>query len=102
MSGVPPPTRTPSLQQKVLVDSDTAGNFMDRGLALRLGIPLVSLDLPFPVHSLDSQPLGSGVVREATVPLDMVTQGGRKERISLFLIDSPLNLYLTWYRHLLF
>ena len=49
----------------------------------------MSLDLPFPVHSLDSRPLGSGVVREATVPLDMVTQGSHKEQISLFLIDSP-------------
>uniref|UniRef100_A0AAZ3RXE9 CCHC-type domain-containing protein n=1 Tax=Oncorhynchus tshawytscha TaxID=74940 RepID=A0AAZ3RXE9_ONCTS len=79
----------PSLQHKALVNSGAAGNFMDRGLALRQGIPLVSLDLPFPVHSLDSRPLGSGVVREATVPLDMVTQGGHKEQISLFLIDSP-------------
>uniref|UniRef100_A0A8C7RDQ3 ribonuclease H n=1 Tax=Oncorhynchus mykiss TaxID=8022 RepID=A0A8C7RDQ3_ONCMY len=84
------PEFLPSLQHKALVDSGAAGNFMDRGLALRLGIPLVSLDLPFPVHSLDSRPLGSGVVREATVPLDMVTQGGHEEQISLFLIDSPV------------
>ena len=62
---------------------------MDRGLAIKLGIPLVPIDPPFPVHSLDSQPLGSGLVREATVLLDMVTQGNHKERISLFLIDSP-------------
>uniref|UniRef100_A0A8K9WXI5 Gypsy retrotransposon integrase-like protein 1 n=1 Tax=Oncorhynchus mykiss TaxID=8022 RepID=A0A8K9WXI5_ONCMY len=77
----------PSLQHKALVDSGAAGNLMDRGL--RLGIPLVSVDQPFPVHSLDSRPLGSGVIREATVPLDMVTQGDHKEQISLFLIDSP-------------
>uniref|UniRef100_A0A674EX84 ribonuclease H n=1 Tax=Salmo trutta TaxID=8032 RepID=A0A674EX84_SALTR len=83
------PTFSPSFQHKALVDSGAAGNFMDRGLALRLGIPLVSLDQPFPVHSLDSRPLGSGLVREATVPLDMVTQGEHGERISLFLIDSP-------------
>ena len=41
------------------------------------------------MHSLDSRPLGSGLVREATIPLEMITQGNHKERISLFLIDSP-------------
>uniref|UniRef100_A0A8K9UBG3 ribonuclease H n=1 Tax=Oncorhynchus mykiss TaxID=8022 RepID=A0A8K9UBG3_ONCMY len=90
---------SPSLQHKALVDSGAAGNLMDCGLALRLGIPLVLLDLPLPVHSLVSRPLGSGVVREATVTLDMVTQGRHKERISLFLIDSPafpVVLGITW------
>ena len=62
---------------------------MDHGLARRLGIPLLLIDPPFPVHSLDSRPLGSGLVREATVPLDMLTQGDHRVWISLFLIDSP-------------
>ena len=84
------PEFSPSLQRKALVDSGAAGNFMDGGLARRLGIPLVPLDQPFPVHSLDSRPLGSGLVREATVPLDMITQGDHGEQISLFLIDSPV------------
>ena len=55
--------------------------------------------MPFPVHALDSRPLGSGLIREATAPLGMVTQGGQKERISLFLIDSPafpMVLGLPW------
>uniref|UniRef100_A0A8K9V225 Gypsy retrotransposon integrase-like protein 1 n=1 Tax=Oncorhynchus mykiss TaxID=8022 RepID=A0A8K9V225_ONCMY len=79
----------PSSQHRALVDSGAAGNFMDRGLALKLGVPLVPIDSPFPVHSLDSRPLGSGMVRETTVPLDMVTQGNHRERISFFIIDSP-------------
>uniref|UniRef100_A0A8K9UP60 CCHC-type domain-containing protein n=1 Tax=Oncorhynchus mykiss TaxID=8022 RepID=A0A8K9UP60_ONCMY len=79
----------PSLQHKALVDSGAAGNFIDRGLAQRLRIPLVKVEPPFPVHSLASRPLGSGLVREATIPLEMITQGNHKERISLFLIDSP-------------
>ena len=62
---------------------------MDRGLALKLGVPLVPIDSPFPVHSLDSRSLGSGMVRETTVPLDMVMQGNHRERISLYIIDSP-------------
>jgi hypothetical protein len=80
---------SPSLQHKALVDSGAAGNFMDRGLARKLGIPLVPIETPFPVHSLDIRPLGSGLVREAMVPLDILTQEDHKERISLFLIDSP-------------
>jgi hypothetical protein len=62
---------------------------MDRGLARKLGIPLVQIDPPVPVHSLDSRPLGSGLVKEATIPLDMVTQGDHREKISFYLIDSP-------------
>ena len=80
---------SPSSQHKALVDSGAAGNFMNRGLAIKLGIQLVPIDPTFPVHYLDTRPLGSGLVREAMVPLDMVTQGNHKERISLFLIDSP-------------
>ena len=45
------PGFSPSLQHKALDDSGAAGNFMDCGLALRLGIPLVALDLPFPMLS---------------------------------------------------
>uniref|UniRef100_A0A4W5K2I5 ribonuclease H n=1 Tax=Hucho hucho TaxID=62062 RepID=A0A4W5K2I5_9TELE len=80
---------SPHSQHKALVDSGAAGNFIDRTFALSLGIPIVSLDVHFPVHSLDSRPLGSGLIREATAPLSMVTQGSHEERISFFLIDSP-------------
>uniref|UniRef100_A0A674DJ42 Retrotransposon gag domain-containing protein n=1 Tax=Salmo trutta TaxID=8032 RepID=A0A674DJ42_SALTR len=83
------PDFSPHFQYRALVDSSAAGSFMDRGLAKRLGIPLVQLDHPFPVHALDSRPLGSGQVGEVTVPLVMQTWGGHEERISLFLIDSP-------------
>jgi hypothetical protein len=76
-------------QHMALVDSVTAGNFIDRSFAHSLGIPIVPVAVPFPVHALDSRPLGSGLIREATAPLGMVTHGDHKERISLFLIDSP-------------
>ena len=76
-------------QHKALVDSGADGNFIDRSFAIRLGIPIVPVDVPFPVHALDSRPLGSGLIREVTAPQCMITQGDHKERISLFLIDSP-------------
>uniref|UniRef100_A0A4W5PHK9 CCHC-type domain-containing protein n=1 Tax=Hucho hucho TaxID=62062 RepID=A0A4W5PHK9_9TELE len=76
-------------QHKALVDSGAAGNFIDRSFAHSLGIPIVSVDMPFPVHTLDSRQLGSGLIREATAPLRMVTQEGHEERISSYIIDSP-------------
>jgi hypothetical protein len=93
------PEFSPHSQHKVLVDSGAAGNFIDRAFAHTLGIPIVPVDMPFPVHCLDSQPLGSGLIREAAAPLGMVTQGGHKERISLFLIDFsafPVVLGPSW------
>uniref|UniRef100_A0A4W5QMH6 Peptidase A2 domain-containing protein n=1 Tax=Hucho hucho TaxID=62062 RepID=A0A4W5QMH6_9TELE len=80
---------SPHSQHKALVDSGPAGNFIDRTFAFSLGIPIVSLDVHFPVHALDSRPLGSGLIREATAPISMVMQGSHEERISFFLIDSP-------------
>uniref|UniRef100_A0A4W5MB97 Chromo domain-containing protein n=1 Tax=Hucho hucho TaxID=62062 RepID=A0A4W5MB97_9TELE len=93
------PEFSPHSQHKALVDSGAAGNFIDRSFAHRLGNPIVPVDMPFPVHALDSRPLGSGLIREATAPLSMVMQEGHKERISLFLIDSPafpMVLGLPW------
>uniref|UniRef100_A0A4W5PBV2 Retrotransposon gag domain-containing protein n=1 Tax=Hucho hucho TaxID=62062 RepID=A0A4W5PBV2_9TELE len=83
------PEFSPHSQHKALVDSGVAGNFIDRSFAHSLGIPIVPVAMPFPVHALDSRPLGSGLIREATAPLGMVMQGDHTERISLFLIDSP-------------
>ena len=54
-----------------------------------IGTSIVPVVRPFPVHALDSRPLGSSFIREATTPLVMLTQGGHRESISLFLIDSP-------------
>ena len=50
---------------------------------------MVPAAMPILVHALDSQPLGSGLIRDATAPPDMVTQGGHMEKIIFFLIDSP-------------
>ena len=83
------PEFSPHSQHKVLVDSGAVGNFINKGLAHSLGIPIVPVHMPFPVHALDSQPLGSGFIRGETAPLSMVTQGGHREKMSLFLIDSP-------------
>jgi hypothetical protein len=76
-------------QYKALVDSGAAGNFINTNLAHSLGTPIVTVDMPFPVHALDSRPLGSGFIREVTTPLCMIMQEGHKEKISILLIDSP-------------
>lgn len=55
------PEFSPHSQHKALVDSGAAGDFIDRSFALRLGIPIVPVDVPFLVHALDSRPLGSGL-----------------------------------------
>ena len=80
------PDFSPHSQHKALVDSGTAEHFIDRSFAHSLGIPIVPVDMPFPVHTLDRRPLGSGLIREATAPLGMVTQEGHKENLSLLII----------------
>ena len=83
------PEFTPHSQHKALVDSGAAGNF----IAFRLGIPIVPVDVPFPVHALDIRPLGSGHgFREVTAPLCMIMQEGHEERICLILGASLVGL----------
>ena len=83
------PEFSPHSQQKALVDSGAAGNCIDRVLAHSLRIPIVPVAVPFPVHTLDSRPLGSGLIREVTASLGMATQRSHEEKMSIFLIDSP-------------
>ena len=88
------PEFSPHSQHKALVDSGAAGNFINRAFTHRLGIPTVPVVMPFPVHALDSRPLGSEVIREATIPLGMVTQGVmRRESVS----SSLTLLRFPWY-----
>ena len=47
------PEFSPHSQHKALVDSGAAGNFIARALAHSLGITIVPLDVPFPIHALD-------------------------------------------------
>ena len=68
------PEFSPHSQHKALADSGVAGNFIDRSFAHSLGIPIVPVAVPFPIHALDNRPLGSGLIREATAPLSMVRE----------------------------
>jgi hypothetical protein len=56
------PEFSPRSQHKALVDAGAAGNLINKGLAHSLGSPIVPVDMPPPVHALDSQPLGSGFI----------------------------------------
>lgn len=89
------PEFSPRSQHKALVDSRAAGNFIDRALAHSLGTPIVPMDVPFPIHTLDSRPLGSGFIREATAPLGMVTQGGHTEKC-VFSLLTLLRFPCCW------
>ena len=73
---------------QALVDSGAAGNFIDRGLAQRLKIPLVSLETPLAVTALDGRALGNGSVTRVTSRVRLQLEDHREE-ISLNLICSP-------------
>ncbi|KAJ8012753.1 hypothetical protein DPEC_G00046150 [Dallia pectoralis] len=76
-------------QCKALVDSGAAGIFMDRSFAHKLNIPLKLLDCPRPITALDNRPLGSGVVRQVTVPISMISNNNHTEHITFHIIESP-------------
>ena len=72
-----------------LIDSGAAGCFLDIDLARRIKVPCFKLDHPRHVTALDGRPLGKGVVKHLTEPLDLRLSGNHCESIQLYLIDSP-------------
>lgn len=72
-----------------LVDSGAAGNFLDSSLAIRLRLPLTSLQHPLSVTALDGRPLGKGTVTHLTSPITMSTSDHHHESIQFYLVSSP-------------
>ncbi|CAB1348528.1 unnamed protein product [Coregonus sp. 'balchen'] len=72
-----------------LVDSGAAGNFLDQSVALLLRIPLVPSQPPIPVHALDNRSLGTGLVRQTTIPISLTVNHNHHERITFLILVSP-------------
>ncbi len=73
---------------QALVDSGAEGNFMDHSLALKLRIPLRPLTHKIEVHALNGQDLPH--ISHDTGPVTLVTSGNHTERLSFYILDSPL------------
>ncbi len=75
-------------QVRAMIDSGAAGDFLDRSLVRRLGIPSQLLPRPQTVTALDGRPLEPGCITEITYPLRLtVLQHQHMEEF--YLIDSP-------------
>jgi hypothetical protein len=70
----------------------SAGNFNDRSIAHSLRIPIVPVDIPLPVHALDSRPLG--LISEATAPLGVVMREDYSEK---FIFPLLILLRFPWF-----
>ena len=77
---------------RAMVDSGATGNFIDKGLASQLGIPLLLKDVPEAVQAVDGSPLSSGPVNKHTMPLLLRHVAGgstHTENIQFNVIDAP-------------
>ncbi len=61
---------------------------MDHSLALKLRIPLRPLTHKIEVHALNGQDLPH--ISHDTGPVTLVTSGNHTERLSFYILDSPL------------
>uniref|UniRef100_A0AAQ4PQG4 Gypsy retrotransposon integrase-like protein 1 n=1 Tax=Gasterosteus aculeatus aculeatus TaxID=481459 RepID=A0AAQ4PQG4_GASAC len=82
-----------------LVDSGSAGNFISRRLVQHLQLATSPCSPPLPITAINNQPLGSGLISQATVPVTLVVGVLHSERLSLLVIDDITNeviLGLPW------
>lgn len=83
----------------VLIDSGSAGDFMDHETAVNLRIKLVKLRTPKKLHTIDRGPNGTGFVTHPTPPVLMKAHSLHQECISFLITDTkkyPLILGQPW------
>ena len=86
----------------IMLDSGATGNFLDLALAAKMGVPIISKDLPEAVRAVDGSDLSSGLITHQTQDLVMTCDNVHTEKISFDLIDTPIFgaiLGVPWLQH---
>lgn len=71
-----------------LIDSDTAGNFIDQDTVTQLNIPVQPLQQPCKIQDIDGAPIGRGTISHCTEPLSLQIGALHKESITLYITIS--------------
>ncbi len=80
-------------QVRAMIDSRAAGDFLDRSLVRRLGIPSQLLPRPQTVTALDGRPLEPGCITEITYPLRLTVF--QHQHMEEFYLTPPSSLW-SW------
>ncbi|KAI2668070.1 Retrotransposon-derived protein PEG10 [Labeo rohita] len=86
-----------SIQTTALIDSGTAGNFIDKDFVEANRLPVVSCASPVAVAALDGRPLGTGRVDHTTKDLTLRLEPNHQESICFFIITSPQSPLILGY-----
>lgn len=76
---------------QALIDSGSAGNFIDVALVQKLAIDTAPCIPPLCVSVLDDWPLGAGPVQQIINPILIQVGALHPENIQLFVTDTPTN-----------
>ncbi|KAK2885165.1 hypothetical protein Q8A73_021639 [Channa argus] len=88
-----------SLPLLALVDSGAEHSLLDASLAKQWSLPLIPLDQPLKVRTLDGSVVTE--ISHKTAPLHLLVSGNHQEDMSFFLMhspDNPLVLGYSWLR----
>ncbi|KAI2658093.1 Transposon Tf2-6 polyprotein [Labeo rohita] len=86
-----------SIATSALIDSGTAGNFIDADFVATNHLPVLSCSPPVTVAALDGRPLGSGRIRHTTDDLTLRVEPSHQETTCLFIISSPQSPVILGY-----
>uniref|UniRef100_A0A8C5PJ63 CCHC-type domain-containing protein n=1 Tax=Leptobrachium leishanense TaxID=445787 RepID=A0A8C5PJ63_9ANUR len=85
---------------EALLDSGSAGNFLESGFAAIHQVPLVERELTLLIESIDGRRLTRPHVTHQTVPVTFCTEVLHKEKVQLQIIESPTVPIILGYRWL--
>lgn len=71
---------------KVLIDSGSAGNFMNMDTTINLNIPIHRLSCSLRIPDIDGKPIGEGFIKFLTIPLLFQVSAQHQEEISFLVI----------------
>uniref|UniRef100_A0A3B3R1X0 ribonuclease H n=1 Tax=Paramormyrops kingsleyae TaxID=1676925 RepID=A0A3B3R1X0_9TELE len=92
---------TRRLHVRALIDSGAAGNFIDAGLANRLGVKLQELASPISVHGITGERMREGTIHHRTRPFELQIGVLHKEDLEVYVLPrtrDSLILGLPWLR----
>jgi hypothetical protein len=81
-----------------LIDSGASSCFIDSDFVKKFGIPTVKKKYPITIEAIDGKLLGSGMIKQETLPLTLEISG-HQERLCFNVIQSPsysVILGMTW------
>lgn len=72
-----------------MIDSGSAGKFLNRNTAHRIQLPLIDLHSPVKINTIDGVPIGTGIITQCMLSMNLCISSLHSVKVSLLITDTP-------------